>query len=173
MRACRVILWGLVVGLGLMAGSCSGCEELDDQALIIQLIDRGARSAEKHRVGDLMSLTTDDFLLEPQQMDRRSAKGVVFMVLRRYGKLKVHYPRPSVDVAASRAEAEASFPFVIVREGSKVPNLSQLYDDPEGWLGQVARKADLYYMNLWLVKEDDVWLVNKAKVDGYRNPMDI
>ena len=148
--------------------ACSRCEEKDDEELILQLIDNGARAAEEHRIGDVIGVTTQDFSTQPGQLDRRATKGVLLMAVRRYKRFKVHYPPPTIQIIQSGLAAETSFPFVIVREGQKVPELSGLADNPKEWLNKVAKLADLYYMKLWFIKEDAAWKVKKAEVNGYR-----
>ncbi len=157
----------LLIVTGLFLGGCSGCEKRDDETQIRQLIENGALLAEQHKLKELMRLTTDDFLAMPNTMDRRSVKGMLFMAFRRYGKFKIRLPRPTVNVDASLAYAEATTPFAIIREDRTVPDLTGLYEDPESWLNALGEMAELYNLGLWLVKKEDRWLIRKARLKPY------
>ncbi len=164
----RVIVFILFVETALFSTGCSGCDKQDDEAQIRELIEKGAILAEQHNVKELMQFTTKDFIAMPQSLDRRSAKGMLLMAFRRYKKFKVRFPRPTVNIDASSAYAEATTQFAIVREGGTVPDLSGLYEDPESWLIELGELADIYKLGLWLIKQDDRWLIRKARLETYQ-----
>ena len=148
--------------------SCSGCEDKDDETQIRQLFNYAADIAQKKDIGELMDLTTEDFKVARHGLDRQSVKGVLLMAFRRYGTFTIEHPRPDVDLGPADGEATASAPFLIVRQGKEAPDLRDLYEDPQGWIESVGEMADLYNIELWLVKTDDGWKVEKARLDGYR-----
>ncbi len=156
-----------VLSAGLVLPACSGCEEQDDEAQIRAMFKYAVEMAERHDLGELMDLTTDDFKVKGQGLSRRDTKGILLMAFRRYGDFSIKHPAPSVDLGSSGTTATAQAPFLIVREGREAPDLGDLYDDPESWAEEVAEMADLYNIKLWLVK-DGTWKVEKAKLDGYR-----
>ncbi len=157
----------------LLFSSCGSCDTPDNETQIRSLFDKGADFAQKHDIKELIRLTTDDFQAWPGPQDRQSAKGVLFMAFRRYKKFSVKFPRPTVNVDATGAYAEAKTPFLIVREGQSMPNLKDLYDDPDGWVEKVDDLADPYHLELWLIKKDDEWLVRKARIHGLKGLGDL
>ena len=84
------------------------------------------------------------------------------MAFRRYGSFKVAYPRPEVTIEPSGTEARARVPFMIVREGTPLPDLGGLYEDPEGWIEAVKEQSDPFMLELWLTKTKDGWKVQRA-----------
>jgi hypothetical protein len=153
-------------------GRCSG-KPNDDETRIRKIIEEAAALAEKHDINGLMKLATKNFTAEPGQKDRQAVRGILFIAFRKYGKFSVKFPRPSVEVAPGGLSAKADTPFLIVRQGSGVPDLSELYDDPKGWTEKVGKIADLYNIELWFDKVGDEWLVHEAKLMGLRNIYDI
>ncbi len=161
-KAATMIL--LAVGLGLSICSCSG---KDDTQAIYDLIQKGTRLAEEKQVGDLMDLTLPDFVAQPGSHDRQEAKGVLFAALMRYGKFKIHYPRPEVERLPDSAGAQATIHFLIVRQDQSIPGLKELYDNPRKWIEKAGEKADLYQLELVLKKQEGDWLVESAEVAGF------
>jgi len=153
----------------LFANGCRSCgKEVDDEALILELIKRGASLAEQKKIKELMELTVKDFRESGRNMDRRSVRMTLMFAFKRYGKFKVLYPRPNIKVQDSKTEATARIPFIISRQGQEAPDLADLYEDPEEWISYVSNKADPYYLNLQLVKQGDDWMVHSAHLTGMR-----
>ena len=152
---------------------CGGCETYSDAAQIRTTIETAVGHAEGHRLGELMSLTTEAFAVTPRQMDRQSVKEALFLVFRRYRDFEIHYPIPTVTVDRNSATAEARMPFFIVRKGERVPDLSELYENTNDWLAQVADMADLFYLQLWFARKDGAWLADKARIESYRSLEDL
>ncbi|MCP4680347.1 MAG: hypothetical protein GY854_33640 [Deltaproteobacteria bacterium] len=163
----------LLVLSALLVSSCGSCETSDNETQIRALIDKGAAFAQKHDIGELMGLTTDGFQAWPGPRDRQSVKGVLFIAFKRYKKFSVKFPRPTVNVDATGVYAEAKTPFLILREGQSMPDLKDLYDDPDEWVEKVDDLADPYHLELWLIKEDGEWLVRKARLHGLKGLGDL
>lgn len=155
--------------LALLAAAvpgCRGCQELGDEGRVRSLVEEGAELAEKHAVGDLVDLTAEGFTAEPDGVGRDSLSGVLLMAFQHYGKLKVLHPRPDVSVDGSGERATAALPFLIVRENTPDLGLAALYDDPEGWMEKAGSIADLFHLELSLVKQDGDWLIFHARLEG-------
>ncbi len=163
-----LLLWGSLVFVG-----CNRCETEDDETLLRGIIDRAAKLAEEHDVKELMRLAAKDFQASPGAQDRNATRGMLFMAFQRYGKFSVRFPRPTVNVDQGGAHAEASTPFLIVRDGQGLPDLSDLYNDPDGWVEQLGSMADPYHLELWFVKKDGDWLVRKARIQGLKSIDDL
>jgi hypothetical protein len=154
----------LAVGLWVSICSCSG---KDDTQAIYALIQNGTRLAQEKQVGDLMDLTLPDFVAQPGGRNRREAKGVLFAALMHYGKFKIHYPRPEVELLPDNGGARATIHFLIVRQDQSIPGLKELYDNPRKWIEKAGEKADLYQMELVLKKKEGEWLAESARVEGF------
>jgi hypothetical protein len=152
----------------LFLSGCRSCEEIDDVAMIRTIIGQAAEHAESHSIGKLMGLSTNDLEVNPGKMDRDRVKGSLFMVFQSLGQFKISYPWPSVNIDPSGVHAEAHIPFVVVRKDVELPDLTGLYKDPEGWSKAASEKADLFELNLILVKQDDEWKVRSAQITGTR-----
>jgi len=150
---------GLVVALLILPLACG---KGDDAQAIRGLIDRGAALGEKHDIGGLMELATEDFLAFPGDVDRRSSRAILWRTFQYYKTFKVLYPHPKVIVESDGKKASAGFPFLIVREDVSFPKLKDLAQNPKRWLEEVGENADLYKFDLELVKENGDWLVRRA-----------
>ena len=154
----------LAVGLWVSVCSCSG---KDDTQAIYELIQNGAHLAEEKQVGDLMDMTLPDFVAQPGSHNRRAAKGVLFAALMHYGKFKIHYPRPEVELLPDSGGARATIHFLIVRQDQSIPGFKELYDNPRKWIEKAGEKADLYQLKLVLKKKEGDWLVESAEMEGF------
>jgi hypothetical protein len=89
------------------------------------------------------------------------------VAFRHYQDFKVLYPRPSVELKPDKRSASAIFPFLIVKKEMTLPNLKELYEDPQTWIEAVGEKADLYRLKLEWIKQDGDWLVNQARLERF------
>jgi hypothetical protein len=158
---------GYLIALCLGAIVLSACSKKDDTEAIRQLIVKGAVLAEKKQLGDLMDLATPEFIALPGNHDAQTAKGILFGAFMHYGKFKIHFPRPTVEMASDGNSADATVHFLIVRQNQSIPGLKELYDDPRKWMETVGEKADLYQLKLAMVKDGGEWLVNTAELEGF------
>lgn len=154
--------------LGILFVFLTACSEKDDAAAIRALIEKGAQLAEDHDVSGILDLTTDDVIALPGKHDRGEIKRIIWAAFMHYGKFKVLYPKPSVDLAETENSASCRIYLLIVKKEQALPDLKALYDDPKSWLEQVGERADLYQMNLQLLKKERTWLVQKAQVESFR-----
>lgn len=144
------------------------CAQKDDAAAIRALIKKGAQLAEDHDVGAILELATADVVARPGQHNREEIRRIIWAAFMHYGKLKVLYPKPSVDLSDTQNRASCRIYVLIVKKEQTLPNLKELYDDPKRWLEAVGENADLYQMNLQLLKKDGTWLVREAYLEGFR-----
>jgi hypothetical protein len=154
--------WGRLSFFLVLWALFFGCADGDDKEAIRALIQQGVDLAESQEIGDLMDLTTDDFIAGPGDMGRRETKRILWLAFRHYKSFKVLYPRPDVDLEEGASRASSSFPFLIVKKEKSFPKLNELYDDPKKWLGAVGERADLYRLQIELTKQGGDWLVQKA-----------
>ena len=157
------ILTGLV--FFFMAPACS---QEDDVAAIRVLIQRGAGLAEAHDISGMMALTTEDISAQGGTYNRLEIKRILWSALMHYGQMNILYPKPSVDLFNENHQASCEMFFLIVRKERVVPDLKDLYDDPQGWLETVGGNADLYQLKLDMRKTDSGWRVSKAHIEPFR-----
>ena len=163
----RVIaLFAALAWLPMLISACG--KQKNDADAIRGLIDKGASLAREHAVGGLVDLAAPDFVATPGGYDARGIRGVLFIAFRHYGDFRIHFPKPSVAVEPDGRTASARVHFMIVRSDRAFPGLKELVDDPERWLQSAAEKADLYQLNLTLVKTDDDWRVRTAHLEGFK-----
>lgn len=156
------ILWAIFFVL------VASCSPKDEVAAIREVIKKGAELAEDHDVGAIMDLTTADVVALPGQHDRLEIKRIIWAALMHYGKLKVIYPEPSVRLTSNESSASAIVYLLIVKKDRHMPELKELYKDPRRWLEEVGENADLYQLNLQMLKKDGDWLVKQAHLEGFK-----
>jgi len=144
------------------------CSEKDDAAAIRALIKKGAELAEDHDVSGILELTTEDVVALPGRHDRREIKRIIWAAFMHYGKLNVLYPKPSIDFSDTENSASCRIYLLIVKKEQTLPDLKELYNDPKRWLEEVGENADLYQINLQLLKKNETWLVRKAHLEGFK-----
>lgn len=127
----------------------------------------GARLGEKHALGEIFDLTTEDFTAFPGKLDRRETRRILFLAFRHYGEFRILYPQPDVEVQSDRVSASAVFPFLIVKKDVSLPNLKNLVEEPQRWLEAVGENADLYRLKLDLVKAEGRWVVRQALLQRF------
>ncbi|MGD2184494.1 MAG: hypothetical protein PVI71_00140 [Desulfobacterales bacterium] len=155
------MLWGFFFFL-------VACPEKDDVSAIRELVKKGAQLAEDHDVGGIMDLATEDIVAHPGQVSRLGIKRILWRAFKHYGKLKVLYPKPSVEVSAEDNTAVCKAFLLIVKKDQAFPDAKELYDDPKRWLETVGERADLYQMNLLLIKKEGYWWVQQARLEGFK-----
>jgi ketosteroid isomerase-like protein len=144
------------------------CSEKDDVSAIRELIKKGAELAEDHDVGGIIDLTTEDVVAHPGQVNRLEIKRIIWRAFQHYGKLKVLYPKPSVDVSARDNTAACLAYLLIVKKKQALPDVKEFYDDPRRWLETVGENADLYQIKLQMIKKEGKWWVQQAHLEGFK-----
>jgi len=158
----------LAVFLLILFFFLTSCSSKDDTDVIRQLVKQGAIFAEKHDIGGLMKLTSEDFLAMPGQHDHRGVRRILWMAFRHYEEFKVIYPEPSVELEPSGLDAFAKIYFMIIKKDRSFPKLKELYKDPQGWLEEVGENIDLYRLKLELLKKNGDWLVRRVHLELFR-----
>ena len=146
----------------------SACSQKDDVQVIRGLIKEGAELAEDHNVSGIMEMTTEDVVAFPGNHNRMEIKRIIFAALMHYGKLRVLYPKPSVDLSTTDNSATCMIYLLIVKKDRTIPDVKDLYEEPRRWLEKVGENADLFQVELQLLKKDGKWLVNRARLEGFR-----
>ncbi|MBW1802335.1 MAG: hypothetical protein JRJ85_16595 [Deltaproteobacteria bacterium] len=157
----------LCLSVFIVIFSIQGCSGKDDIETIRKLIERGAGFAEKHDIGALMDLTTENFQAMPGKLDRRRTKRILWMAFKHYGDLKIMHPEPAVDLESDGLNAQVSAPFLILKKGHVYPDLKELYRNPRQWLVKVGESADLYRFTFKLIKKGRKWRVNLASIEKF------
>jgi hypothetical protein len=147
--------------------SVPSCSSPDDVTAVRSVVKEGARFGEKHELGEIFDLTTEDFTALPGKLDRRETRRILWLAFRHYGEFKILYPRPGVEVQSDHRSASAVFPFLIVRKDASFPNLKDLVEEPQRWLEAVGENADLYRLKLDLIKEGGSWRVRQALLQRF------
>ena len=144
------------------------CSQEDDVAAIRALIQKGAALAEAHDISGMMALTTEDIVAQSGTYNRLEIKRIIWTALMHYGKMNILYPKPSIDLFNENNQASCGLFLLIVRKDRVVPDVKDLYDDPQGWLETVGDNADLYQLKLEMRKTDRRWRVSKAHLEPFR-----
>jgi len=146
----------------------AACSQKDDVQVIRELIKDGAKLAEDHNVSGIMELATEDVVALPGHHNRIEIKRIIFAALMHYGKLKVLYPKPSVDLSTTDNSATCMIYLLIVKKDRTIPDVKDLYEEPRRWLETVGENADLFQIELQLLKKDGMWRVNQAHLEGFK-----
>jgi hypothetical protein len=146
----------------------SACSQKDDVQVIREMIKEAAGLAEDHNVSEIMELTTEDVVALPGHHNRLEIKRLIFSAFMHYGKLKVLYPKPSVDLSTTDDSATSMIYLLIVKKDRSIPDVKDLYEEPRRWLEKVGENADLYQIELQLVKKDNKWLVKQVHLEGFK-----
>ena len=146
----------------------SSCSPRDEVAAIRELIQKGAELAEGHDVGGIMKLTTEDVVALPGRHNRKEIKRIIWLAFKHYGNLKVLYPQPSVNLTSNQNSAASRVYLLIVKKDRSLPELKELYTQPRRWLEEVGENADLYQLDLQMLKKDGDWLVKQAHLEGFK-----
>ena len=159
-----MIPWMVFLFLFLAAA----CSLKDDVQVIRELIKDGAKLAEDHNVSGIMELATEDVVALPGHHNRLEIKRIIWAALMHYGKLKVLYPKPSVDLSTTDNSATCMIYLLIVKKDRTIPDVKDLYEEPRRWLETVGENADLFQIKLQLLKKDGMWRVNQAHLEGFK-----
>ena len=146
----------------------AACSQKNDVQVIRELIKKGAELAEEHNVNGIMELTTEDVVALPGYHNRLAIKRIIFSAFMHYGKLKVLYPKPSVDLSTADNSATCMIYLLIVKQDRTIPDLKDLYEEPRRWLEKVGENADLFQVKLQLLKKDGTWRVKQAHLEGFK-----
>jgi hypothetical protein len=146
----------------------TSCSEKDDVQAIRALIKEAAEMAEDHNLSGIMELTTEDVVGFPGHHNRLEIKRFIFSAFMHYGKLKVLYPKPSVDLSTPDNSATCMIYLLIVKKDRAIPDVKDLYNEPRRWLETVGENADLYQIKLQLLKKSGKWLVKQAHLEGFK-----
>ena len=147
--------------------ACFSCADSDDDEEIRRLIEKGAGLAEAHDIGGILDLGTRDLIAVPGDLNRTEIKGVLWRAFAHYGRLKVLYPRPEVEIEADPSRAAARFPFLIVSKDKAFPDLEKLTENTLAWVREVGQSTDLYRLTLQLVKQKGAWRVNLVHLERF------
>lgn len=143
------------------------CSKKDDETAINNLIREGADLAEKHEIGNIMDLAKDDFVGMPGKLNKRETKGLLWRTFNYYKAFKILYPKPEMTIEENGQNALAKLPFLIVKEDHAFKKLKDLFEDPKQWVEEAGKSADIYRLELELVKSDGDWLVQRARVTKF------
>ena len=144
------------------------CSQEDDAAVIRELVQKGAALAEAHDISGLMELATEDIVGQPGAYTRPAIKRIIRSALRHYGQIKILYPKPAVTLSAEDNRASCDIYLLIVKKDRVIPDLKNLYDDPQGWIETVGDNADLYRLDLELRKTNGRWRVREARLESFK-----
>lgn len=158
----HAIFWVIILML------VSSCSPKDEVAAIRELIQKGAKLAEDHDVSEIMNLTTENVVALPGRHNRQEIKRILWLAFKHYGNLKVLYPEPSVNLISNEYSASSRIYLLIVKKDRNLPELKELYTQPRRWLEEVGENADLYQLDLQMVKQDGDWLVKQAQLEGFK-----
>ena len=113
-------------------------------------------------------MTSEDFFAMPGQHDHKAVRRILWMAFRHYQEFKVMYPKPNIKLDSNGLTASTTIYFMIVKKNVSLPQLTELYKDPQGWLEEAGENVDLYKLTLELLKKNRDWLVTRAYLELFR-----
>ncbi len=146
------------------------CSSTPSEEAIHQLIQDGINMAESHDVRGMMELLEDGFIAGPGHHQKREVRGILFVMLKRYGKFRIMHPRPSITLSDDEQSAIVKMNFLIARKQQLFPELEQLYKEPVAWLETVDKNADLYTLSMELGAGSGEWLLKRARITRFTRP---
>jgi len=158
------LLAGAAVALALV----SACSRDDEAREILELVREGVQRAEQRDVAGLLAMTAGGFRAEPGARDRAAAGESIEAAFYYYGRFRILHPEPAVELSEDRRTAAVSVPFLIVKRDRSWPDLDGLYRDPEAWLDRVGANADLYRLDVRLVRSQGGWFAESARLGSLR-----
>ena len=159
------ILWTLSGAVCLFIAA--GCGPNDEVAVIRDQIQKGAALAEAHDINGLMKLAAEDIVVNPGGYHRREIKRIIWAALKHYGNIKIIYPRPSVNLSTDKNQASCGLVFLIVKRNRVIPDVKDLYDDPQAWIETVGANADLYRLRFEMLKTKKHWQIKNAYLETF------
>ncbi|MCP4341994.1 MAG: hypothetical protein GY799_24695, partial [Desulfobulbaceae bacterium] len=148
----------------------SACSKTEREEAVYQLVADGVTMAEAHDLGGMMSLMADGFIAGPGQHSKQESRRILFVMLKRYGKFRVLYPRPVVKLSEDEQTARVKMNFLIATKGQLFPELELLYADPAAWVEAVDKGADLYTLSMQLSHGSGDWLLGRARITSFASP---
>ena len=153
----------------IIAVALAGCEKPDDvtqiRTIVLDIVDR----AQAHDISGMMEHATRDFSASPGSHDEQKVRGVLLISFRRLGKFQLKHPEPGIKLGKDARTATVSLPFLVVREGQEMPDLSSVTNDPAAWLDQAQTAVgDPYTVKMDLTKTGDGWKVREAEISGFK-----
>ena len=146
----------------------TSCSEKDDTSVIRELIEQGAKLAENQDINGLMKLTTEDYIASPGKHDNREVKTIIWLAFKHYRKFKIVYPEPAISLQTNNKKALSTLKFLIIKREQSLPDLNELWENPEKWLKELGESADLYQLKLEWVKSKGNWLVKATHLAPFR-----
>ncbi len=159
----------LMVFLALLL-SVNGCSRTDREKAVYSFVEEGVSLAESHDVGRLMDLTDENLVIGPGKHSRKEVRRVLFVMLKRYGHFRIHYPQPSVKLSDDEQRAIVKMNLLIANKNQLFPDLDLLYQDSAAWLQTVDENADLYTLSMELNFDSGDWLLKKARITKFGRP---
>jgi hypothetical protein len=154
----------------LFLATLSACAKTEREKEVYQFIQDATELAEGHNLGDLMDLAQDGFIVEPGNRSSKEVRRILFITFKRFGRFRIHYPKPSVKLSEDEDTAIVKMNFLIAKKDQLFPELKMLYEDTVAWLETVDKHADVYTLSMELGYESGSWLVKKARITGFARP---
>jgi len=159
-----------VITLVLSLSFLTACSRTPGEEAIYQLVEDGVNMAESHDLGGMLNLLEDGFIGGPGNYSKQEVRRILFVMLKRYGKFRILYPRPSIQLSEDGHVAIVKMNFLIASKQQPFPELDLLYSEPTAWLAAVDKSADLYTLSMELDVESGEWLLRKARITGFARP---
>jgi hypothetical protein len=148
----------------------SSCAKTDREEEVYQLIQQGVDLAQENKLGELMDLTQEGFTVGPGNRSSSEVRRILFAIFKRFGKFRIHYPKPSVKLSDDEEIALVKMSFLMASKDQLFPELELLYQEPGAWLQMVDKRADVYTLSMELGYESGSWLVKRARITGFTRP---
>ncbi len=148
----------------------SSCSKTGREKALYQFVQKGIELAEAHDLGGMMDLTGDDFTAGPGNHTKKEVKRILFVILKRYGKFRILYPKPAVKLSENEETAIVKMNFLIAKKEQLFPELELLYKDSTAWLLAVDEGSDLYTLSMELHFDSGNWFMKRARITGFARP---
>jgi hypothetical protein len=161
-------LFSIIAALTLLL--LSACSESDREVEVNRLIQQAVALAEDQNLSGLMELTQDGFTAGPGDRSSKEVRRILFVIFKRFGKFRIHYPKPSIKLSEDENSAIVKMNFLMASNGKMFPELKILYEDTAAWFESVDRRADIYTLTMELGYASGEWLVEKARITTFSSP---
>lgn len=161
-------LFCIVVMLSLLL--LNACSKTDREEEVYILIQHAVDLAEGHNLSGLMELTQEGFTAGPGDYTSKDIRRILFVTFKRFGKFRIHYPKPSIRLSEDEETAIVKMNFLMAKKDRLFPELNMLYEDAAAWVRGVDERTDIYTLTMELSYESGDWLVKKARITSFARP---
>lgn len=144
--------------------AAAACRSTPEEEKILRWLQEAVSEVERSDAGALLDRLSRDFRLSPAGTGKKEMGRRLLLALARVRGASVHYPRPDITLAEGGETAEARFPFLLLR-GARAEDAGRR--DAAAWLEEIADRARLMRLTVWLRQDGGKWLAYQARLERF------